>query len=66
MTEEIYDFIISDYVAQIFGMQIVETTTCLICHQNNRPKVLKMNHLLCHWDKFCPKIKNVDPLVVRK
>ena len=41
MTEERDDFTISDYSSQHSGMIIGETMTCLTCHQNNPPKVLK-------------------------
>ena len=41
MTEEMDYYTISDYVSQNFGMLIGETMTCLTCHKNKRPKVLK-------------------------
>ena len=41
MTEEKYDYTISDYVSQYFGMLIGETMICISCHHNKRPKVIK-------------------------
>ena len=41
MTEAKYDYTISDYVSQHFGMIFLETITCLSCHQNKGLKVLK-------------------------
>ena len=39
--EEKYDYTISDYVSQHFGMIILETITCLSCHQNKAHNVLE-------------------------
>ena len=41
MIEETDDYTISDYVSHNFGMVIGETMTCLTCHKNKIPKVLK-------------------------
>ena len=41
MKEQKDDYTISDYVSRHFGMIVGETITCIDCHQNNTPKVLK-------------------------
>ena len=41
MTNEKDDYTIYDYVSQNLGIQIGEKMTCLTCHENKRPKVLK-------------------------
>ena len=41
MAEETDDYTIYDYVYRNFGMLIGETITCITCHENKCPKVLK-------------------------
>ena len=38
MTDENYDYTISDYVSQNFGITIGETWTCLTFHAQKNPK----------------------------
>ena len=41
MKEEKYDYTISHFVSQNFGVIIGEKMTCLSCHKMKRPKVFK-------------------------
>ena len=41
-----YDFTITDYVSQHFGMPIWETTACLSCQQKKRSKILKYDSFI--------------------
>ena len=40
MTDEKYDFTISDYVSQNFGITIGETMTYLTCHATKPPNII--------------------------
>ena len=58
-TEETDDYTISDSVFQHFGMIIVETMTCITCHQNNPSRILKYDSFIYNWYKFHTK-RNIE------
>ena len=59
MTEENDYYTISAYVSHNFVMLIGETMTCLPCHQNNRPKVLKYESFIIPLVEISSKNNNL-------
>ena len=62
MAEETDDYTIYDYVYRNFGMLIGETITCITCHENKRPKVLKYDRFIFSLGEITHKKKKWRPI----
>ena len=62
MTDEKYDYTISDYVSQHFGITIGETWTCLTCHAKKKAKVLNYDSFILPLEEISQKGKTMRPI----